>query len=485
MGKVNFLRVMAVVFGLIGSAHAATLPPTVRAALERARIPVSAVGIEVREVSADGPLLSVNASQPMNPASTMKLLTTYAGLELLGPAYTWKTEAYLDGKLENGVLQGNLVLKGYGDPNLTMERFWLWLRDLRSRGLREIRGNLVVDRTEFQVPEYDPGGFDNDPTRAYNVGPDALLINFNALRLHYIPDGDRVNVITEPDLANTTLVNRVVAARKGNCEDWNDAIVPQISGDTLLLEGSFPTKCGEREQYLSLLPHSRYLFAVFNALWQELGGKLTGTMQEGSVPFSATLFSTHHSPPLAEQIRNVNKYSNNVMARQLFLSLSLERAAEELPAAASAVLPGVPSTTTPASSERSEQVIRKWLADKQLQFPELVLENGAGLSRKERISAEHMALLLETAERSPLQPEFETSLPIVGVDGTLKRRLANNAASGHAHLKTGTLEGVKAIAGYVHGQSGKRWLVVFFINHPHAAGGQAAQDALIEWVQQH
>ncbi len=474
----TILRTALLACALSGAAHAATLLPSVKTALERAHIPLGAVGIEVREADAEEPLLSINAERALNPASTMKLLTTYAGLDLLGPAYTWKTEAYIDGSLDNGVLQGNLILKGYGDPDLTMEQFWLWLRDLRSRGLREIHGDLVLDRSAFQVPEHDPAEFDNDPTRAYNVGPDALLLNFNALRLHYIPDGDKVTVISEPDLANTTLVNRVVAASRGNCSNWNDAILPQLSGDTLLLEGSFPTKCGEREQYVSLLPHSRYLFGVFNALWQELGGKLTGGLQEGSVPLSATLWSTHYSSPLAEQIRNVNKYSNNVMARQLFLSLSLDMGAES----AAAVPAGL---ATPASGERSEQIIRKWLADKELHFPELVLENGTGLSRNERISPRHIAQLLESAQRSPLQPEFETSLPIAGVDGTLRKRLANNAVTGHAHLKTGTLEGVKSIAGYVHGQSGKQGLVVFFINHPNAGGGQAAQDALVEWVQQH
>lgn len=450
---------------LIGSAHAVALPHSVRTELRKAGIPLSAVGIEVREVNARKPLISVNAGQPMNPASTMKLLTTYAGLELLGPAYTWKTEAWLDGKLENGILQGDLILKGYGDPDLTMEQFWLWLREIRSRGLREIQGNLVLDRSSFQLPPLDPAEFDNDPTRAYNVGPDALLLNFNALRLRYIPNGEKVDVISEPDLANTTLVNHLVASSSGECSNWNDAILPQISGNTLLLQGSFPAKCGEREQYLSLLPHSSYLFAVFRALWQELGGKLDGELREGNVPAGAILFSTHFSTPLSQQIRNINKFSNNVMARQLFLTLSLDG--------------------EPATVDRSKLVIRNWLEQKGLRFPELVMDNGAGLSREARISARDMARVLQAAQRSSFQPELEASLPIVGIDGTLRKRMFDNAVTGQAHLKTGTLEGVKAIAGYVNGQSGKHWIVAFFINHPRAVSGKAAQDALIEWVEKH
>jgi serine-type D-Ala-D-Ala carboxypeptidase/endopeptidase (penicillin-binding protein 4) len=462
----KLLQTFFFLFFMVGSAHAAGLPQSVRVALQKAQIPLGAVGIEVRAPGSHKPLISVNALRPMNPASTMKLVTTYAGLDLLGPAYTWKTEAWLDGKLDNGVLQGDLILKGYGDPDLTVERFWLWLRELRDRGLREIRGNLVLDRSAFELPPNDPAEFDNDPVRAYNVGPDALLLNFNALRLRYIPDGEKVTVITEPDLASTTLVNRIVAASQGNCSGWNDAISPQMSGNTLLLQGSFPSNCGEREEYLSLLPHSAYVYDVFRTLWQELGGKLDGELREGNVPASATLFSTHHSAPLSEQIRNINKFSNNVMARQLFLTLSLD-------------------DNTPASIERSKQIVHNWLSQKGLDFPELVMENGAGLSRTARISPQSMSLLLLSAQRSPFQPELESSLPIIGMDGTLKKRLFDNPAAGQAHLKTGTLDGVKTVAGYVRGQDEKQWVVVFFINHPNAAMGQAAQDALIEWVQKH
>lgn len=461
----KFVHFSLLLFSLFGVAHAASLPASVKTALRQAHIPLNSVGIEVRAVDSHKPLISVNAQRPMNPASTMKLLTTYASLELLGPAYTWKTEAWLDGKLDNGVLQGDLILKGFGDPDLTIEQFWLWLSEMRNRGLREIRGDLVLDRSAFQLPTADPAEFDDDPERAYNVEPDALLLNFNALRLRYIPEGEKVTVITEPDLANTTLVNHLVATTQDNCSGWKSAVSPQMSGKVLLLQGSFPANCGEREQYLSLLPHSEYLYDVFSTLWQQLGGKLDGSLRDGSVPDDATLFSTHLSAPLSEQIRNINKFSNNVMARQLFLTLSLD-------------------DKPPATITRSKQIIRDWLAHKGLDFPELVMDNGAGLSRTSRISAQSMSLLLLAARRSSFQPELESSLPIIGVDGTLKKRLFDNPTTGHAHLKTGTLTGVKTEAGYVQDRNGKQWVVVFFINHPNAVRGQAAQDALIEWLQQ-
>jgi D-alanyl-D-alanine carboxypeptidase/D-alanyl-D-alanine-endopeptidase (penicillin-binding protein 4) len=433
-------------------------------ALQQAHIPLAAVGIEVREINADKPFISINHSQPMNPASTMKLLTTYAGLELLGPAYSWKTEAWLNGKLEKGDLYGDLILKGFGDPKLTYEQLWLWLRELRGRGLRNIHGNVLLDHSAFQLAAFDPAAFDKDPLRAYNVGPDALLLNFNAINLHFIPLDKKVSILSEPELAGISLDNAVSVVAQGDCANWDDNIFPQLKGMVLSIQGTFPSACGERTENVSLLPHSQFLNALFRALWKELGGTLSGDIRDDAMPINAALFATHSSPPLAETIRDINKFSNNVMARQLFLSLSL-------------------STNAPASIERSQQIVHDWLAQNKLVFPELVLENGAGLSREERISPRSMALLLQAAQASPFQAEFEASLPILGVDGTMKKRLRESIAATHAHLKSGSLEGVKTLAGYVQSASGKRWIVVFFINHANASSGKRAQDALIEWVQ--
>jgi len=460
---VKFVSILVVALCVAFNAHAASLPSAVKQALKQAGIPQSAVGIVVQQTGGRKPLISLNARQAMNPASTMKLLTTYAGLDLLGPAYTWKTEAWLDGELKDGVLHGDLVLKGYGDPKFTIEQFWLWLAELRARGLREIRGNLVLDRGFFELPPHDPAAFDNDPVRAYNVGPDALLLNFNTLRLRYLPDGDKLNVITEPPLDGIFLDNRLTTEPEGGCSGWDDGILVQPGGDSVVLQGGYPGGCGEREHNLSVMPHPRYVEAVFRALWKELGGTLQGELHEGMARDGAKLFSTHHSDPLSTIIRDINKYSNNVMARQLFLTLG---AAEQ------------------ASIARSVQAVQDWLQKQRLDFPELVLENGAGLSRTERISAQHLAQLLQRAAVHPLNAELRASLPILGVDGSVKKRLKESPSAGHAHLKTGTLEGVKTIAGYVRSRNRKEWVVVFFINHPNAKLGQDAQDALIQWVQQ-
>ncbi len=466
-----------------------TLPDSVREALQSARIPLDSVGIYVQDIHAAAPLLAINGQQAMNPASTMKLLTTYAALEVLGPSYTWPTEAWLDGKLEEGVLDGNLIIKGHGNPKLTVEHLWTWLHEMRNRGLREIRGNVILDRSAFEPQDIDTAAFDNDPNRAYNVAPDTLLLNFNAIRFHFSPDAAGISVYTEPALDGIVLDNRLKPIQTRHCADWDDHLKFSLTGEDgiIRINGRYPVNCGEHDKTLSLLPHQAYFEAVFRAIWRETGGSLSGTFESGIVTPTAELFSTQHSQPLSEIIRDINKFSNNVMARQLFLSLSLDRSSPSAnypvntPATQAS---GVPAATPlqPASIAASNAILQEWLARKGLEIPELVIENGSGLSRIARISPYSLAMVLRDIELNPLSAEIEASLPIVGMDGTMRRRHLECEVKAHAHMKTGSLEGVKSMAGYLQSRSGKQWLVVFFINHPHARQGQQAQDALLDWL---
>lgn len=446
------------------NASAASLPSSVTQELKKARIPVSAVSIEIREVGRHNVLLSLNAQRPMNPASNMKLLTTYAGLDLLGPAYTWKTEAYIDGELKDGELDGDLILKGYGDPKFTIERFWLWLSDLRARGLRDIKGDLILDRSYYDLQPHDPAEFDNDPLRAYNVGADALLLNFNTLRLRYLPNGENLKVVSQPPISGFTLENQLEpASGKYNCHDWDGRFSVQPGGDSVVLQGDYPIECGEREQSLSIMPHTRYVEAVFRAIWQELGGTLNGVQREAPVTPSAQLFSTHRSEPLSSIIRDINKYSNNTMAKQLFLSLGAEFRNE----------------ADADDAKAAQRVIRQWLAKKGLISPHLVIENGSGLSRAERVSARELGSLLQAAWRSPYSAEFISSMPLAAVDGTMRKRLRNTPVAGKAHLKTGTLNTVRAIAGYSRDGDGNVWAVVAILNHPRPWGAASILDQVL------
>src|SRR5262245_51136325 len=200
---------------------AETLPPAVQQALKAAGVPLTHVAIVVQPVEARSPSLHLNETLPMNPASVMKLVTTLAGLEILGPAYRWRTNAYLDGALKDGVLQGSLMLKGLGYPKLSFESFWLLLRALRDRGLRDVRGDLVLDRSYFATGEHDPGRFDAEPLRAYNVGPDALLLSFKSVTFQFVPDPDSsaVLVYAQPRPEQLEVVS-VLKASAGACGEW-------------------------------------------------------------------------------------------------------------------------------------------------------------------------------------------------------------------------------------------------------------------------
>ena len=423
-------------------------------------IPASAVALVVQEVGAPTPALSQRAADPVNPASLMKLLTTYAALELLGPAYRWKTEAWVDG--------GNIVLKGFGDPKLNHESFWMLLRALRARGLQEIPGDVVLDRSWLgPLPD---GRIDDDTFRPYNVAPDALLVNFKSVRFGFLPQFERnfVRVYAEPALPGMAIVNELKIVERSCPEGraFRDLIGAsfQPRPARAAFTGVYPATCGERELNVALHEPEDYVAAMIRQLWSEMGGRWSGNVRNGIAPPDARLLYTHESEPLSQVVRDINKYSNNVMARQLYLTIAAEAG-------------GVP-----ARPEHAARAIRDWLAAKKLQVPELVIENGSGLSRNERISAGNLAAVLLAAWRSPLMPELVASLPLVGADGTMKKRMRDSPAAGHAHIKTGLLSDVRSSAGYVLDKRGRRYVVVMIVNHPRAPEAQQALDALVAWV---
>ena len=464
------LALLSLLLPLLAAAQPATaLPEPVARALAQAGIPESAIGVYVHEIGAAEPVLVIGAERALNPASSMKLVATYAGLEMLGPAYTWNTDIATDGTLTQDVLTGNLYLKGSGDPKLTLENFWLLLRGLRARGVRDIRGDLVLDRRLFAEESYDPAGFDDQPTRPYNTGPSALLVNFKAVTLQFIPDTTTrsVRVTVEPPLPQVQVVNNLKLA-DGTCGDWVGRMKIDSQGNAesarLAFSGSYVLDCGERTRSYSVLGHRQYVGALFTSLWRELGGTFSGQVRDGATPALVQTLTTAKSPSMSEIVRDVNKYSNNVMARQLFLTL------------------GINGGTIPATTASATAGVKQWLALKGLTVPELVLENGSGLSRIERISARNLGAVLLNAWASPVMPELMASLPVAAVDGTLRKRLKSAEVAGQAHVKTGSLSGVRSIAGYVLDAQGNRAVVVFMVNHTNAFNAQAAQDAMLGWV---
>lgn len=438
------------------------LPAPVASALKEAGIPLKSVAVLVHGTDEAAPLISHNARAPMNPASVMKLLTTYAALEILGPAHTWKTEALADRPLVDGRLNGDLYLRGSGDPRLALEQFWLFLRQLRARGVREIEGDLVLDRGAFSLPPHDPAEFDSEPLRPYNAGPDALMINLKSLSFTLRPDNENARIEVWPETPGVDrLMRNLLTPGSGSCGDWRERLKIELEGEIIVFRGVYPTSCGDKALNLSPWAADFQTERLFRALWQELGGTWRGQVRNGFVPAGARVLAVHESPALGEIVREINKFSNNVMARQVFLTLDAAR---------------------PATPEGARRAVRAWLSGKGLVLPELALDNGSGLSRKERVSAESLARLLLAAWQSPVMPELISSLPLAGIDGTLQKRLTGHQAAGRAHMKTGYLGNVRALAGYAIDNTGKRWIVVFLINDPRSLSGKPAMDALLRWL---
>ena len=442
--------------------QADTLPPSVINALGEAGISQKNVAVFVQRVDADNALVDHNAKAPMNPASTMKLVTTYAALELLGPAYTWKTELLSDAQPIDGVLVGNVYLRGGGAPDLTVEQFWLMLYQLHARGIRHIEGDLVLDRSLFSLSPHNPAAFDNKPLRPYNAGADALLINLNSLHFSLRVDPATKNIsISAMNPSEDLQISNRVKSGKGGCVDWDEKIKVTVSDKTIDFEGVFPASCREKSLYLSPWSSDVQVARLFKSLWRQIGGTLKGDVRPGKTPDGAQSIMAYESRPLGEIVRSVNKYSNNVMARQLFLALD---------------------PVKPATEGGAARKIQSWLSGMKIGTSELVLENGSGLSRIERITAQGMGKMLLSAWNSAVMPEFLASLPVAGNDGTLKKRLNNTSLAGRAHLKTGYLEGVRAIAGYVLDTQNQRWAVDFLINDPKSLQGKGAIDELLKWV---
>ena len=422
----------------------------------------------------DEPMLRVmhQAERPFNPASTMKLVTTHAALSMLGPGYRWTTRFLTTGPIRDGVLQGDLILQGGGDPHLVIEDLHALMADLRAQGLTTIRGDLVVDDARFAVGPADGEAFDGDASQAYNVRPWAALTNFKASKL--VIDPKKRQLALEPPLADVQL-RYDVKVLKGRCRSGGTRLGVQDGATAagrpvVSVNGTQVRACGSQQFYAAMLDHQQFLHGIFKAAWKDMGGQFTGRtrIQPGAAVRGRPLYAWQSTLDLGEVVHHINKFSNNVMTRMLLLEMAAASGQGALP------------------PDRAGQWLHQWYRGQGLALPSLVMENGSGLSRQARISAGDMVTLLARAASSPTAPWFEDSLPVVGIDGTMKTRLRMDPVAGQAQIKTGTLQDVRAIAGYVTAASGRRYALSLMINGKYPAERALhAQDELLRWVYRH
>ncbi len=466
------------------------IPQAVATSLERNQIPKDAVSISVMEIESARPgkhlaknILNWRSTEAMNPASTMKLLTTLAGLDILGPQYRWRTNIYTDGAIRQGTLKGNLYLQGTGDPKLIPEELAKLMKSLQALGIQKIDGNLFFDRSAYAPNVMEHNTIDGEALRAYNVPPDPLLYAFRTLsfQLGKSRTADFIDITYTPALSQLKIDNQMQLVDRP-CDNWKSNIRFNLDPEgttktdqplVAQFSGAFPSACKGVNYNVVALDANTFLTQGFATAWEQSGGTWTRTPvgKNGNVPLAARLLLQFEGINLSDDVLDINKYSNNVMARQLLLTLALEKMGK------------------PATTANGELVIQSWLKQNGLDFPGLVIENGSGLSRNEAITAEQMNQLLLTARNLSTGDVFYNSLPIAGTDGTMRNRLMTQLRKflhlkkkPEARIKTGSLADVRSISGYVMSKSGKLYAVTSFINHPNAWRGLEAHDQLLSWL---
>lgn len=467
------------------------LPKSVAVSLEKSQIPKDAISISVIEIQGGRPnkassktLVDWRAKEPMNPASTMKLLTTLTGLDVLGPEYRWRTKLFTDGTIKQGTLRGNIYLQGTGDPKLIPEEFAKMMRAIQNLGIQKIDGNLFFDRSAYAPSVMEHNTIDGESLRAYNVPPDPLLYAFRTLsfQLGKSRTADFIDIEYTPKLSQLKIINQMQLIDR-SCDNWRNNLRFSLDSDggtdstnqtlSATFSGGFPNTCRGVNYNVVAMDANTFLTQGFAAAWELAGGSWAQAPigKSGDVPLPARLLLQFEGIKLADDVFDINKFSNNVMARQLLLTLALEKMGK------------------PATTENGNAVIQSWLKEQGLEFPELIIENGSGLSRTEAISAENLNQVLITARNLSVGDIFYNSLPIAGTDGTMRNRLMSHLRKflhlkkkPEARIKTGSLADVRAISGYVMSKSGKLYAVSSFINHPNAWRGLEAHDQLLAWL---
>jgi len=446
------------------------LPAELAKAIKKSGFAGESIGLYVQAVDSAKPLITFRAQTPFNPASVIKLVTTAAAMAILGPGYHWTNEILYSGNVKGDTLTGNLYFRGNGDPYLTPERFWRLLNRLSIYGIKNISGDIIVDSTYFAPKPVDYGAFDAQPFRTYHVGPNAVLVGFQATEFHFSATRQRVNIVPFPSSSKLQVINKVKRV-KGKCGAWQKRLMIKTHTTKqrvlqVTFTGRYAQSCGRRTLYRRVTDSQDHFQHFFLPFWQQLGGKFHGELRQGTVPSKATLLFEDTSISLSEAIRYINKFSNNVMTRQVLLSI------------------GAQSLGPPGTTDKGLTAVKTWLKQQHLDTTGLKLDNGSGLSRDTRVTAALLGRLLHLIFQRAYMPEFMASLPVSGIDGAMARRFNGESLEGHAHIKTGLLDFVQTMAGYVTTADGKRYVVVLLINGPraHTKAGKNLQDQVIRWV---
>lgn len=456
------------------------------------------------DTSSVTPLISHNPLTARTPASTMKLIPSFIALDMLGADFVWQTRVYHTGLVIGDRLHGDLLVQGSGDPKMTHERLEQLLYHVQKSGIRHINGDIIVDSSIFQQVTKDPAAFDRAPLRPYNASPDGFLVNFSSMGIKSQPlDEQQAQLTYTPQLANYQMPDKI-STRAGACGQASYSLAPSWQADKLLLNAALPSSCGEHVFYVAYPDAKDFAARVLKAKWQALGNTISGQVVTQESPYqrpnstakrqglsrmalSPLPIVSYPSLTLKQQIYDINHFSNNVMTEQVALSIGAYHAPKvqsHTPSDSSLYQFGAPRTTDYAKALSAMN--EWWQTNLNTKPPHLT--NGSGLCRECTLSAANLNELLHTAYQHPSFDAYVNSLGIAGVSGTIaahSERLPTSAAIGRAWIKTGTLNNVTAMAGYVKGQSGQDYTVVGLINTDQPLNPYLARpvlDAMLDWT---
>lgn len=443
--------------------------------------------------------ISHQTDVPRLPASTMKLIPTFVALDTLGADFTWDTHVYASGLQIGQTLYGNLIIQGSGDPKLTSRQLKQLFSQIQQQGIHHLDGNIILDSSIFRHVTKNPAAFDGDPLRPYNASPDGLLVNFSTLTIHSTSNnGMTASLSYEPNLADYHLPS-TIAQKSGRCGNFKYSLAPQWQTQGLVYHTKLPTGCDSQSFFIAYPNAKDFAKKTIKALWLDMGNTLTGDVITQEIPWqpyqhsktgiyqwqsSPFAIATLPSFPLAEQIYDINHHSNNVMTEQVLLSLPLYAN----PSSANTHLAHPLFNHHRFSNyDKSTQFVKNWWQNHLTSQPPY-LTNGSGLCRQCHLTAHNLSELLSFAYQHPEFKTYLNSLGRAGVSGTIAshaKRMPHSAAINRAWIKTGTLNNVAAMAGYVKGLSGQDYVVVGIINDDKAGIARPILDTMLDWTARH
>lgn len=412
-----------------------------------------------------------NIMKPLLAASVTKIITTAAALHYLSPEYRFKTKFLYTGQIKGSVLQGNLIIRAGGDPKLLTKDLWRIANQIKASGIRKITGNLIVDAHFFDRYDRAPAWETKRSQRAYDAKLSALSLNYNSLTVHVQPRqvGQKLKAWLEPALPYMYIENTAKTIRRGRNTISVSRSEPIDGQVKIRIRGKLPISVQHKAIYRNVNNPMRYASETFRLLLRQAGVSINGQTKIVFTPLTGTELYEHISAPLSVILKELNTYSNNMMAETILKTIAAER------------LGGA------GSHVKGLRLVREFLRLSGVNLQGVVLVDGSGLSRKNRMTTRTITdLLTKMYSRFDIGPDFMSSLRVMGANGVLSRRLTKSPARGKVRAKTGTLRGVSTLAGYIENQTGQKFAFALFLNNNRCGyyGADKIEDSIIAAIYQ-